>query len=268
MKAIAYGWLTIGVALLTLLSTAWEGMACVIMATPILIACATLGAWLGWATARRRPLAQTLAPLIVQLIPALVGVDLVRTHDPAPLSVTSRVVVRAPRERVWQNVVAFPPINTPPAPIFAIVAMPIEARIDGHDPGATRRCIFTNGEFVEPIEVWDAPRELRFGVEREPMNLGEYADIVGGRFLISDNGDGTTTLEGTTWYRLKVFPTFYWSAWAGTLLHAIHLRVLDHIARLAEHPHATVATTAPPQPAWMATANETCACTRHARRSN
>ena len=74
-------------------------------------------------------------------------------------------------------------------------------------PGATRRCIFTNGEFVEPVEVWDAPRELRFGVEAMPPNVAEYLAVEGGQFLLTDNGDGTTTLDGTTWYRLKVFPT-------------------------------------------------------------
>jgi hypothetical protein len=241
-------------------------MACVVMATPILLVCATLGAWIGWATGRQRPLVQTLAPLVLLLMPGLVGVDLIRPPTPAALAVTSRLVVHAPRERVWHNVIAFPPIEAPPAPIFALVAMPIEARIDGHDPGATRRCVFTNGEFVEPIEVWDEPRELRFSVAREPMNIGEYADIRGGRFLLSDNGDGTTTLEGTTWYQLKVFPTAYWSAWARTFLHAIHMRVLDHIARISEHPELARNTTAAPQPAWMATANETCACTRHAAR--
>jgi len=68
-SAIGYGCLTIIVALLVLLTTAWEGMACVVMATPILLVCAALGGWLGWSTARQRPLAQTLAPLLVPAHP-------------------------------------------------------------------------------------------------------------------------------------------------------------------------------------------------------
>jgi uncharacterized membrane protein YhaH (DUF805 family) len=261
-RAWLYGCSVILVALVLLIAVAFEGVACVVMASPILAALSLPGSWLGWRVARDRRIGERLAPVVVLLVPLLLGADLVRGHPPATLAVTSRVVVHAPRERVWDRVIAFPPIDTPPAPIFALVAMPIEARIDGHDPGATRRCIFTNGEFVEPIKVWDAPRELRFGVQRQPENISEYAEIEGGRFLLSDNGDGTTTLEGTTWYRLKVFPTAYWSAWAGVFLHSIHMRVLEHIARISEHPERSN-TVAAAQPGWMRAANETCTCTRH-----
>ncbi|MDB4965480.1 MAG: Polyketide cyclase / dehydrase and lipid transport [Myxococcales bacterium] len=258
-----YGASVMLLAMLLLMTLGFEGMACVVMATPIIALVTFPASWLGWRVARDRRLADRVAPIIVMLMPLLVGVDLAHGLAPAPLAVSSRVLIHAPRETVWKNVIAFPPITTPPAPIFALVAMPLEARIDGHDPGATRRCIFTNGEFVEPIQVWDAPRELRFGVESMPQNIDEYASIDGGQFLLTDNGDGTTTLEGTTWYRLKVFPVAYWRSWTGIFLHAIHLRVLEHIARISEHPEAAVAA-APPQPAWMQAANETCACTRHA----
>src|SRR5439155_13802758 len=128
--------------------------------------------------------------------------------------------------------------------------MPIEARIDGRDPGATRRCVFTNGEFEEPITVWDEPRELTFGVRRQPQNLDHYIDVERGQFLLTGNPDGTTTLRGTTWYALRLFPVGYWRRWTETFLHAIHLRVLEHVKRLSEHPGASVAQAAQ-QPPWM-----------------
>src|SRR5258708_4302410 len=46
------------------------------------------------------------------------------------------------------------------------------------------RCVFTNGTFVEPIEVWNAPRELTFGVAEQPRHLDEYGDIQRGQFLL------------------------------------------------------------------------------------
>lgn len=258
-----YGASVMLLALVLLLALGAEGLACAVMATPLIAAVTLPASWFGWRVARDRRLASRIAPAIAMLVPLLVGADVVRAHPPEPLAVRSRVVVHAPRETVWQNVIAFPPIDSPPAPIFALVAMPIQARIDGHAAGATRRCIFTNGEFVEPVEVWDAPRELRFGVETMPPNVAEYLAVDGGQFLLTDNGDGTTTLEGTTWYRLKVFPAGYWKWWTSTFLHSIHLRVLEHIARISEHPDRPLASAAT-QPAWMEAANETCACTRHA----
>jgi uncharacterized membrane protein YhaH (DUF805 family) len=263
--AIWYGTSALVVASLLLLAVAWEGIACIVMAFPILFGMMALGAWVGWLCAGSKTY-QALAPLLLLLIPGLVGMDIVRPHAPEPLSVVSTVKVNAPPEVVWKNVISFPPISSAPSPIFAIVAMPIEARIEGHDPGATRRCVFTNGTFVEPIEVWNEPRELTFGVREQPGKLDEYLNVKRGRFLLTANPDGTTTLEGTTWYELKVFPVAYWRAWAGTFLHAIHLRVLDHVKRLSEQPLARAAAEPPPMPSWMAASNATCACTRHATR--
>ncbi len=264
--AILYGLSSVLIALVVLLAAAWEGLACLIMAFPILFLVAAFGAWIGWLCARQPPLRNMSAAALLLLVPTLVGADLVKPPKMSPMAVVSTVTVRAPAAEVWNNVISFPPIDSRPAPIFAIVGMPIEARIDGRDPGATRRCIFTNGTFVEPIEKWDAPRELRFGVEKQPDNLGEYIDIVRGQFLLTENSDGTTTLKGTTWYQLKVFPTAYWGFWANTFLHAIHIRVLDHIKKISEDPSALAAARAAapaPQPDWMATSNATCACTRH-----
>jgi hypothetical protein len=240
----------------------WEGVGCLVMASPILLGLASLGAGVGLATARGRPTVRQLSPLLLLVVPGLVAADVARPPQPPALSVVSSIRVAAPIETVWQNVLAFPPITSAPPPIFALVAMPKEARIDGRGPGAIRRCIFTNGTFVEPIEVWNAPHELTFGVKEQPRHLDEYGDFQRGQFLLTANPDGTTTLTGTTWYRLKVYPTFYFNAWAKVFLHAIHLRVLEHVKEQAERPTA-IARQAAAQPDWMATANETCNCTRH-----
>ena len=265
-SAIGYGCSTILVAALVLLAVAWEGVACLVMALPILLPMAGLGGWVGWLCADRR-FDALVAPLLLLLIPGLVGMDVLHPHAPESMSVVSTVTIAAPASVVWNNVVSFPPIDAPPAPIFAIVAMPLEARIDGHDPGATRRCVFTNGVFIEPIKVWDEPRELTFGVQEQPGNIGEYIDVNRGQFLLQDNGDGTTTLRGTTWYELKVFPVAYWRAWTERFLHAIHLRVLNHVKKISEHPADGAAHAAADMPSWMAASNATCACTRHKQTS-
>jgi len=258
--AIGYSTIPIITSVLLLLAMAWEGVACVIMALPILTAMSILGAIAGFYAARAG-LPRAGAALGVILAPTWIGADLNRPPDPAPLAVVSTVRIAAPPETVWRNVVSFPPIDSPPEPIFAITAMPIEARIDGHDPGATRRCIFTNGEFEEPIETWNEPRELTFTVRKQPDNIDGYIDVTRGQFLLIPNADGSTTLQGTTWYQLHIKPSAYWGRWTKLFLHAIHMRVLNHIKRISENGSPTGAPTA--QPPWMQTANATCKCTTH-----
>ena len=42
------------------------------------------------------------------------------------------------------------------------LAYPVRAEIQGRGVGRVRTCEFSTGPFVEPIEVWDEPRLLRF----------------------------------------------------------------------------------------------------------
>src|SRR5262249_54992988 len=51
------------------------------------------------------------------------------------------------------------------------IAYPIRAEIDGNGQGAERRCVFSTGAFVEPIEVWDEPRRLKFAVTSNPAPM-------------------------------------------------------------------------------------------------
>jgi len=47
--------------------------------------------------------------------------------------------------------------------------------IDGSGPGAVRYCEFSTGPFVEPIQVWDEPRLLRFQVTENPAPMHEWS---------------------------------------------------------------------------------------------
>lgn len=149
-----------------------------------------------------------------------------------------------------RRVVAFSELPPPSQWFFeAGIAYPVRARIDGEGVGAIRRCEFSTGAFVEPITAWDAPRRLAFDVVSQPKPMQEwspYAAVnaphldgalrsVRGEFrLIPLDGGRRTRLEGSTWYELDMAPAVYWRAWTEALLHAIHGRVLDHVAALAE----------------------------------
>jgi len=150
---------------------------------------------------------------------------------------------------VWQKVVAFPDLPEPAEIYFRMgLAYPTSATITGTGAEAERRCHFSTGTFVEPIEIWDEPRLLKFAVSHSPPPMRElsiydnvHAPHLDG-FLVSRAGQfrlvaldgGKTFLEGTTWYQNDMAPGAYWRVWSDAIIHRIHLRVLRHIQRLAE----------------------------------
>ena len=55
-----------------------------------------------------------------------------------------------------------------------------------------------------------------------------------GEFRLIPLPNGSTRLEGRTWYTFDMHPQAYWSLWSDLAIHAIHRRVLNHIKQLAE----------------------------------
>ena len=46
--------------------------------------------------------------------------------------------------------------------------------------------------------------------------------------------EGGTQLEGISWYENDIWPAVYWRWWSDWMVHKIHLRVFEHIKKLAE----------------------------------
>lgn len=242
---------TASVAAIALLLVALEGAVCLIMAIPIALPLVFLGATVGYAIQSRpwlndRTAAITL--MVVLALPALMAAEAASEPEPEMRAVRTEIFVNASPEDVWPLVIAFPPLPEPDDWFFKTgVAYPQRAEIEGSGVGAIRQCIFSTGTFVEPIEVWDAPRLLRFAVTEQPdpmrewspyhihpAHLDRYLVSHKGQFLLERLPDGTTRLEGTTWYSNRMWPANYWYQWSDYVIHRIHGRVLEHIQTLAE----------------------------------
>ncbi|RZK09582.1 MAG: hypothetical protein EOO46_13430 [Flavobacterium sp.] len=143
-------------------------------------------------------------------------------------------------------------MNKPKEFIFKTgIAYPINAKIEGSGIGAVRYCNFTTGSFVEPITIWERPNLLQFTVEEQPAPLKEisfwdldaphlhdYFVSKQGQFKLTKLKNGTTLLEGTTWYYHDIKPSFYWNIWSKYIVHKIHNRVLEHIKHNSENQKA------------------------------
>jgi hypothetical protein len=68
-----------------------------------------------------------------------------------------------------------------------------------------------------------------------PPHLDGYLRSTRGQFVLESLPGGRTRLIGRTWYTLRMSPEPYWRLWSDRIIHTIHMRVLDHVARLSEH---------------------------------
>lgn len=238
------------IAGLALLAAAVEGVVCLIMAFPIAIALAWMGAALGYVIQRRAPPASgAVLAFLLAALPGALGAEYAEDAEHPLFSARTAVEIDAPPAVVWRNVVSFSELPPPEHWLFKFgFAYPLRAVIDGRGPGAIRRCEFSTGAFVEPIEIWDEPRLLKFSVASQPPpmresspwgairppHLDHFFVSEGGQFLLTPLRGGGTRLEGTTWYRHRIAPAVYWRPWSDFIVHRIHARVLAHIKRLSE----------------------------------
>lgn len=245
--------LPVGIVGLLLLLVAIEGLICIVMAAPLALVLAWLGGSLGYYIVGNYWGAKTgsaMLSVVLLAVPAAFGFEHAVALKPPTFVVRTSIDVQARPEQVWQQVVAFAEIPPPTELLFrAGIAYPIRAEIAGRGVGAVRRCIFSTGAFVEPIEVWDEPHLLMFGVTASPAPLNEltpyghvephhlhgYFVSEEGQFLLTPLASGGTRLEGTTRYRDAMWPAVYWRVWSDYIIHRIHLRVLKHIKEAAEY---------------------------------
>jgi hypothetical protein len=250
---------SIGVACLSvallgaaLLALAMEGMFCLIMAVPLALPLAIFGGACAYPLQKRRWQGHDAPVVLSALLLFAPGIEAIEHAVSAPRPtyvVRTSIDVEAPPEKVWREVVAFSEIPAPTEWLFrAGIAYPMRAEMLGQGAGAERHCVFSTGEFVEPIEIWDAPHRLKFSVTSNPPPMEEWTPYhhiepphlhgflvsEGGQFLLTPLPNGGTRLEGTTWYQHGLWPSAYWRLWSDAIIHRIHMRVLRHIREKAE----------------------------------
>jgi hypothetical protein len=230
-----------------------EGALCILMALPLALPLAMFGGIAGYALLRAmtRHRSAFAAPLLLCCsFPLGLGVEWGRKSEPPLRSVTTEIEMSGSPQQVWDTLIAFAPITTPPQGWFRFgIAYPIGAKIVGRGVGAVRYCQFSTGSFVEPITLWDESRLLAFDVTETPVPMRElsfYANLDPphlhgifqsrkGEFRLIALPHGNVRLVGTTWYQHDLWPAAYWGPISDRLIHQIHQRVLSHIQGQVEN---------------------------------
>jgi uncharacterized protein YndB with AHSA1/START domain len=232
--SVATIWVTV-LALIGATVILHEGAICLLMACPLLYFLVWVGGMLGDSLWKHNPwLGASALPVFVVLL----IFDARVPHHHAAI-VRDEILIQAPPARVWKYIAAYPPITAPPNFWLWKIGLPYptQSTADGAFVGARRDCRFSgNVVFEEKIVQAKAPQLLTFDVTKQP----DHPEITGhfnldrGRFELRDNGDGTTTLIGTTWYRLHIYPTQYFDLWAAAIIRRVHFRVFEQVKILAE----------------------------------
>jgi len=213
-----------------------EGIICLIIFSPLLLVVILAGTLIGriWFKGDPTLLRCSVLPLLAVMA---IGEPLTRTNQPRV--VTDELVIHASSAKIWPELTAFPTIPEPPAFWLFRIGLPYPQSTTnvGDFVGADRRCIFSGGAvFKETIAEFVPRVKLTFDIVQIPKDpeLMGHLSPTRGEFRLRDNGDGTCTLIGSTWYTLHVRPLWYFDWWTQYIFRAVHLRVMEDIRRRAE----------------------------------
>lgn len=214
-----------------------EGIFCLIIVSPLIFLFLFVGVLVGeemyWRKKNKRLNASIIGILLLVFI-----VDVNTDHQYVRV-VSDEVLIQATPEEIWKHVVAFEPITEEPTFWMFKLGMPkpMETTVTAYCQGAGRKCIFNdNIIFEETMTVFQPNKDLTFDIitpPQDPEIIG-HIETQRGQFLLKDNHDGTTTLIGNSWYKLNVFPAWYYDLWAESIVRNVHLRVMNHIKILSE----------------------------------
>jgi hypothetical protein len=213
-----------------------EGYICLIIVSPLLIGFNIAGVFIGKAMYKKNK--NTLNISIVSLLLIVFVYDSLSNHE-YQNKVSDTIVINAPPSKVWQYVVAYEPNQEKENYWLFKIGMPspLQSTVDCYCKDGSRKCVFSNGyTFDEKMIIFKPNNELVFNITNQPKDpeIMGHIDILRGQFLLKDNGNGTTTLTGNSWYSLHVFPTWYFDIWASSITRNVHLRVMEKIKIVSE----------------------------------
>jgi hypothetical protein len=252
------GWPTfrvVGVALVlgafALIGFAFEGIICLVFASPLIAIMGWVGGEVGRAFARNGRRGRRSTLMSVSILPLILFGEAFAPPTAGFDSVES-VEIAAPPAAVWDAVIHMGPIPDAPAVPFRWgLAYPMRGEIYGAGVGAIRRGVFSTGVAYERVTEWEPNRKLSFIVLSDPPTMRElspyqhvnaphvvgYFRTLDARFTITPLADGHTRLALATRHELDLEPALYWLPFAEWATHANKIRVLAHFREQAEASH-------------------------------
>jgi hypothetical protein len=229
-----------------------EGLVCLAMAAPLAIPLSVLGAVGGhhlqlairnW---RNRTVTVVMA---LGAVPVLLSGEAIRPLPANEHVESTELIIQAPPGVVWQYVGRLGKLPPPKELLFRLgIAYPTEVLLGAEGVGGQRICRLSTGDMPEIVSIWQPAKNLTFDVlmtppsmkesnpfgEIHPQHLNDYFVCEKGEFRMEPLQGGRTKLIGTSWYRSRISPDFYWVLWTDSIVEAVHRRVMREIKARAE----------------------------------
>jgi len=211
-----------------LVFTGLEGIVCVVMATPILIVGAMLGAGAGSLVKRCFP---TDGNFSMAIIPVLAGVSVFgagKIEDRLDTGwrteiIESTIIVEAAPEEVWDAIIEFGDVNGS-KPLLMRMGLPVpqSCSISGFGVGSERTCRFSSGFIRERVTEWNPPHRLVLDVEEVQLPGRHWLGFQRATYTLERRSSGDTEITRTTTVTSTLRPAIYW-------------RFFEHLGTETEH---------------------------------
>ena len=239
-----------GVCLATLLYFGLEATICALMATPLVVGLAYLGALLGRVIKRKQSSGHGGKGSALALLLGLLLVGCSAMLEAGYQRETPMHTVETVRTfpvgawNAWDALLSFPQI-TAEKPWLLKMGLPVPqyCTIEGSGVGATRRCHFDQGVIEERVSVWKPPQRLVMEITNVTLPGRDWLKFIDASYELSGTEAGHTRVRRTTRIASVLRPRLYW-------------RPLEELATQAEHQFlfdAVAAKLAPQYPSpWRA----------------
>jgi hypothetical protein len=207
-----------------------EGIICVFMALPLILAGSGIGALFGLLAlglTRDRfddRLHAFAGPILAAC--AVLG----STHLEGSLGTVDRVEdftttreFNATPEQMWQALLNVDNVEAP-KPFLLQIGLPVPRRctLEGSGPGAVRICYFDSGIIEEVVTVWDPPHHLGVRITRSTLPGRHWLGFVEASYEIKQIASGKTLVKRVTTISSKLRPAWYWRVFEDMGVQAEH----------------------------------------------
>lgn len=230
---------------------ALEGLICILMAFPLWIFMASLGAGAALLV-RLVTTGSFLLPTVGIFLPLLfLPLESLVPQSTRYKTVSNEIIIDASHSKVWDLIKSVELIKTEEqqASLFTMLGFPqpLEAKLVGTRVGAYRLATFAGGvEFHETITDWKEGELLSFSIkantsEISPATLdphitigGQYFDVLDGSYRVEQISTKKTRLYLSSTHRLSTKFNLYAALWSRAIMSSVQKNILEVIKSRAE----------------------------------